>query len=86
MLRKFMFIDTESLEDYYLSISDKADVNNIKKFNELYKYLEENNLIKDLKENIEELNVGDIIEMNITVKIPKMYMQINQFSKIAPFF
>ena len=40
MLRKFMFIDTESLEDYYLSISDKADVNNIKKFNELYKYLE----------------------------------------------
>lgn len=86
MHRKFMFIDTESLEDYYLSISDKADVNNIKKFNELYKYLEENNLIKDLKENIEELNVGDIIEMNITVKIPKMYMQINQFSKIAPFF
>ena len=49
MLRKFMFIDTESLEDYYLSISDKTDVNNIKKFNELYKYLEENNLIKDLK-------------------------------------
>ena len=31
MLRKLMFIDTESLEDYHLSISDKADVNNIEK-------------------------------------------------------
>lgn len=86
MLRKFMFLDTESLEDYYLSISDNEDINDIKKFNELYKYLEDNNLIKDIEENIEELKVGDIIEMNIKVKIPKMYMQINQFSNIAPFF
>ena len=86
MLRKFMFIDAESLEDYYLSIFDNTDVNNIKKFNELYKYLKENNAIKGFKENIEEFKVGDIIEMNITVKIPEMYMQIRQFSKIAPFF
>lgn len=86
MLRKFMFLDTESLEDYYLSISDNKDINNIKKFNELYKYLEENNIIKGLEINEDKIKVGDIIEINIEIRIPKLYMQIRQVEKMAPFF
>lgn len=84
MLRKFMFIDTESLSDYYLSISDNQDINDIRKFNELYKYLEENDIIRSFQENVDEFKVGDIIEINIDIKVPKMYMQIKQVEKVAP--
>ncbi|MBS6184823.1 MAG: hypothetical protein E7E64_00265 [Clostridium celatum] len=84
MLRKFIFLDTETLEDYYLSIDDNEQENNIKKFNKLYKYLEENNIKKDINDAIENFKIGDIIETTINVKVPTLYKQIKQAKQITP--
>lgn len=89
MLRRFLFLDNDTIEDYYSSISEeKSDnVNNINKFNKIYDYLNQNKEIKNefiLEDVAGKLNIGDIIQFNANIEVPLIYMQIKQIVNIIP--
>lgn len=89
ILRKFKFLDSDSLDDYLAVFKENFEnLRDVKKFEELYSELNKNSMINilDGKENldVESLKVSGIIELKVKIDVPKIYMQCSQLESIMP--